>query len=80
MNDHPSPHPPTIIGILAAWGSPLLAWAANLDAALRTGCLALGFLISLSSLLLMWFPGLRPRRPHDPVDPQPAPPAPPKLP
>lgn len=74
MTDTPSPHPPTIVGILAGWGLPLVAWVADLDALLRTGCLALGFLISLSSLVLMWFPGLRPRRPQDPAEPAPAPP------
>lgn len=77
MTDAPPPnHVLPIIGLISGWGSPLIAWLADLDAALRTGCLALGFLISLSSLVLMWFPGLRPRRPQDPAEP----PAPSKLP
>jgi hypothetical protein len=72
----PTNHTLPIIGLISGWGSPLIAWLANLDAALRTGCLALGFLISLSSLLLMWFPGIRPRqRPADRQDPPTPPPA-----
>lgn len=56
--------PVALLGIASAWGPVVMMSAIKIKAWLEVGCVATGLLISISSLLLLWFPHLRPRRTH----------------
>jgi hypothetical protein len=56
------PHPVVagIIGLIGAWGLPLAAWVMEIKGILEFLTIGVGFIISVTALLFMWFPRLKP--------------------